>query len=175
MKNILAIIFCTVFLVYQIGFVAIYFFAKEKNRQTWISKTEFNEGFKKVSIPLTLPYWQDQEDYQVTDGEMIVAGIHYRKVFQKYAQDSVHILLVLDETMNQIQNSTRKLITGNSGNEANSSADASFTFLLKNDLQTLTSFEFSFIRTGEQIDAKFFYSETLISRSLSIDSPPPLV
>jgi hypothetical protein len=174
-KNFLAISFCAAFLVYQIGFVAIYFYAKEKNRQVWITKTEFKEGFKKVSIPLTLPYWQDQDEYQVTDGEMIVGGVHYRKVYQKYAQDSVHILLVLDETMNQIQSSTRKLVAGNTGNETGSAADSNFTFILKNDLQTQADFEFSFFRSGEFIDAKFYYSASFKGRSLSIDSPPPLV
>lgn len=87
MKNIISIFFLTLFLLYQVGYLGFYWISLKQTNQEWLGKVEYTGVTKKVSISITLPYWNDQSEYRPTSGSITIGGKVYRKFMQKYSQD----------------------------------------------------------------------------------------
>ena len=174
MKRIISISLGLIFCLFQIGYLAIYFHLIQQNTIKWLATTEFSGEFKKIEILISLPYWQDQEDFQPTDGTMVIDGLHYRKVFQKYANEKVIVLLQRDYSLDQIKNTTRQLVESNAGTDAGDSSASGLIVLLKQDFQSspLDFFHFYSESTGQK--HQFDYLDFNSDVSLSIPTPPPL-
>jgi hypothetical protein len=56
-----------------------------------------------IRIPLAVPYVQDAPNFERVDGKFEHQGQVYRKVRQRYSQDTLHVVCVKDHTGTQIQ------------------------------------------------------------------------
>ena len=175
MKKIVTISLVLLFLLYQVGFIAVYWVSLFKIEDHWQAKFEYDQPFKKVTIPISVPYWTDQDDYRPVDGKLELGGIHYRKVFQKYEKDTIHVLVVRDTMSEKLEEVTRNLITSQNSSPHKSNKSAKNFIFLKNDLQLADDFQWKLneidIFSTYNSEYKFFFS----TRFISVETPPPKI
>jgi hypothetical protein len=56
-----------------------------------------------ISVPVSVPYMADQEDFTRAEGKFMHEGKYYRMVKQRYAKDVLTIICVRDTDTEQIQ------------------------------------------------------------------------
>ena len=57
--------------MYQVGYLGYYWYSTERIEDKWMSHVEITPDMKHVSIPVSLPYWNSQQEYRVTHGKII--------------------------------------------------------------------------------------------------------
>lgn len=105
MRKSLSIFFLSLFLLYHVGYLGYYWYSARKIDDQWLGKVEITPDMKHVTIPVDLPYWSNQEAYQPTHGKININGKRYRKVFQKYDSNKIHLLLAEDRASEQLERS----------------------------------------------------------------------
>lgn len=105
LRRSLSIFFLVLFLLYQVGFLAYYWYSAEQINEQWLSLVEITPDMKHVTIPVALPYWNNQDEYQPTHGKININGKLYRKVFQKYYMNEIHLIIAEDLATAQLQRS----------------------------------------------------------------------
>lgn len=96
MRKATAIFFLALFLLYHVGYLGYYWYSAQQIDEQWLAHVEITPDMKHVSIPITLPYWNDQSTYRVAHGKINIDGKVYRKVMQKYEKDAIHLILAED-------------------------------------------------------------------------------
>jgi len=63
-----------------------------------------------IKIPLSIPYLADAEDFKRVDGRFEHAGQLYRKVRQRYSQDTLHLVCVNDHAGAEIRHALKHYV-----------------------------------------------------------------
>lgn len=176
MRQFSAIFLFLIFLLYHVGYFAIYFTSCYQLEASWKEKIEENdlenEYLQMESINLSIPYQQDQETFQSASGTVEIAGRIYRIVKQRYAKDTLHVVYVNDIQSENLKNSFTKWLGSLSQRPV--SEEGSKTVLInlaKNYLPLFFTFDFSRLETEQKSGS--YYSMFRSSPSLRLPFLPP--
>ncbi len=173
MRRGLSYLFLLIFLGYHLGFVGLYWIGSRSIDSYWKSSVEFSGPQKEISIPLALPYWQDQDEFQIADGSINFEGINYRIVKQRYARDTIHFIVVHDALTDKLHQSVDDWVQNSAANnQTEKSTNTLFSFIVK-DYWAHKRFEFNALNID--IPSEFFSPGLSVYSSLKLDieSPPP--
>ena len=71
---------------------------------TRLDKSEYNEeDLVLISIPINLPYYSSQNQFERLDGELTHNGIYYSYVKRKVTNDTLYILCLPNDTKSKLQ------------------------------------------------------------------------
>lgn len=107
LKKTVALILCFTLLLNVLGFYGIFLGVQFSNNFATLKQLDddlYNRNEEvTIKLPLTIPYMNDQEDYQRVDGTFQHNGEFYRLVKQKYAKDTLTIICIKDLKNKKIQ------------------------------------------------------------------------
>lgn len=174
MKKIISIFFLTLFLLYHVGYLGFYWLSLEQINQEWLSRVEYTGLTKKVSIPITLPYWNDQSEYRSASGSITIDGVVYRKVMQKYSRDALHLILVQDTLTQNLNKSIADWVQAMSDTNPDNNSNKILKSIAKDYLlvESVSPGEPGYTYKSEK-----YFSYITIFHSLAQDviTPPPQV
>ncbi len=101
MRKSAAIILLTCFGLYHLGFFAVQFLMpmaihQHWDNQIWEDEEALLEG-KLIRIPFSMPYGQNQENFQHVNFPMEIEGKVNRVIKQRYFEDYLEVIVVVDE------------------------------------------------------------------------------
>ncbi len=101
MRKSAAIILLTCFGLYQLGFFGVQFLMplaihQHWDNQIWDNEAGLLEG-KLIRIPFSMPYGQNQENFQSVNFPMEIEGKVNRVIKQRYFEDHLEIVVVEDD------------------------------------------------------------------------------
>src|SRR5215216_1584460 len=100
MKKLLSIALLSLFLLNVIGYYAVFLGLQYRNGvaiKTSLDSDGYDESkLQVVKIPLTIPYMNDDDDFERVDGKFEHEGSVYRLVKQKYAKDTLSVVFLND-------------------------------------------------------------------------------
>lgn len=164
------------FLFYHFGY-HLYFIALQHQIENHWKNRVFDSSFSQeervMLMPLTIPYLANQEDYQVTNTPIDINGRHFRAIKQKYANDTLEIIYVLDAPKSQLVNQVNQWIS--LLNSESNQADGNIFFFKMYKDYTFTNLKFTLSEgifakvSGKDISPFTFYKDFF----LLLDGPPP--
>ncbi|MBL6448849.1 hypothetical protein JMN32_21230 [Fulvivirga sp. 29W222] len=179
MKRYISIVFLSIFLTYHIGYYGVYLVMWYKIESQWKQKVSGAglsvHELNKISTPLSLPYSPDQQEYQEASGSIQIEGKFYRFVKYRYAQDSLHLLYVKDNKMEQLHNVLRDWavsftsipISKNGSVELWKSMSKDFIFWLASAMKAPNGVDWLGTFDG--------YLDRWLSLFIQVPSPPPKI
>jgi hypothetical protein len=174
MKRIASILLLILFLAIHVGHLGFYWFESNRIEQQWLEKIEYGTNLREITIPINLPYWNLQSEFQPTHGSVELDGITYRKVFQKYDSKGLHILLAEDHKTAQLNQTMTDWINMTTQPESNEGPAKSRLIDLNKEY---TSQTLSYVLSGytEIVgEANFpFVGTKPTSGHLRLTTPPP--
>lgn len=173
MKRFYSIFFLILFLLYHVGYIGVYWLAANQIDDYWNSPSNFKGQVKKISIPMALPYWGDHEDYRPTDGTFEWEGKTYRKVLRKYAQDTVHLILIEDKLTAQLDKSIKEWIQLSTESTSDENSKTTFLKTFAKDYVQVGDLVGISASIREQNPGNTKYVATDGISALDITSPPP--
>lgn len=171
MRKIIAIFFLSLFLLYHVGYIGYYWYSLKQIDLKYRSLVSYDGPVHRISIPISLPYWNDQQSYAPTYGKLVIDGKIYRKVLQKYAKDAIHLVLVEDRLTKKLNHSLADWLNTMNGANSEQSVMKSVVkdFLFTDDLYFCAA-------SCELADQQYFsYHYKLLNRSSDVITPPPQV
>lgn len=99
MKRLVAILLLCCFSLYHFGYYAFYFSYRaqlEANWLRWLSAGDSNLDERIMSIPLSIPYVEDMEEFHPANTTFEKDGQHYRAIKQRYVGDEIQVVYVPD-------------------------------------------------------------------------------
>lgn len=180
MKQALAFLFLSCFLIYQFGYYAFYFSIDYHLESKWIKKIYSDASLKieerTLEIPLSVPYYSNQEEFQLTNAPFERDGEYFRAIKQRYQNDTLQIVYVADTARGILDNAVKKWISFliEENNSENQSSDIFIKSFLKDYIQT------EFFQLEEdvnyQVQALVFFNFPIYRVPFfKLDSPPPQV
>lgn len=139
-----------------------------------MAHVEVTPDMKHVAIPITLPYWNDQSNYRVTHGKIMIDGKLYRKVLQKYEQDAIHLIVAEDSQTERLNNTIADWVRAMSDSESSSNDKADLIKSAAKDytLYQQLTYSKSLILLAEQSFGTHPASNTLETYP-ELNTPPP--
>jgi hypothetical protein len=136
-KKVSAILLIAIFLFNLVGYRLILNYLQQEaslGLEASLDKNEFNEAeLITLQIPLSLPYQNDQENFERVDGELKLDGKIYKYVKRKISEGKLILLCLPDHRKMQLQSAkdeffknTADLVQNNGGNKSGNSKHASF-------------------------------------------------
>jgi len=83
-----------------------------------------------IKLPLAIPYFQDAATFERADGRFEHAGQVYRKVSQRYSQDTLYMVCVKDHTGTRIGHALKSYVKTFSDKPADSQHSSKTTLTL---------------------------------------------
>ena len=84
-----------------IGYQVLYDYLLQQSDRQLESRLDQNqydeEELVAITLPLHMPYYSDQSDYQRIDGEININGVQYKYVKRRVHADSVTLLCIPDQ------------------------------------------------------------------------------
>lgn len=100
MKKLYAILLIVIFLFNLFGYRLFFNYVSHKadiNLETSLDRNEFNEAeLIAVIVPLSVPYQNDQQDFERVDGELQINGKLYKYVKRKVSNGQLVIMCLPD-------------------------------------------------------------------------------
>jgi hypothetical protein len=107
MKKIAAPLLLVCFGIYHFGFFAVQFLMPLAIHQHWESRIWDDEAFslggRLVKIPFSMPYGQDQEDFQSVNFTLEIEGQTSRVIKQRYFDEHLEVIVVDDKLQTNLQ------------------------------------------------------------------------
>lgn len=176
-RKVTSIFFLCLFLLYQVGYLGYYWYSHQKINDKWNDYVTVTPDMKHVTIPVSLPYWNSQSEYQATHGKIIINGDPYRKVMQKYDHDAIHLIVAKDqETTRLNQNISDWIQAMSDGENSNQHGESS---LLKSAVKDYTNKQVMPVTFNQDLLAiktawSFSFDEaTPAQRFATVNTPPP--
>ena len=106
MKNIFAVAFITLLLFNSLGYYAFFVGMKYRHDSKMLEKFD-NAGYREseivtIKIPIVIPYATESQDFVRVDGMFEYNKEFYRKVQQRFFQDTLHIQCIKDHTLTRM-------------------------------------------------------------------------
>nr|WP_287935609.1 hypothetical protein [Algoriphagus sp.] len=163
MRKSAAIILLSCFGLYQFGFFAVQFLMplaihQQWNNQIWDMNEDFLEG-KLIRIPFSIPYGQNQENFQSVNFSMEIEGKMNRVIKQRYFEDHLEVVVVEDELQSKLDEQVKLWIFSLSTDQGDFDGPPLQKVLLKSFVKDFIpqalGFSFSPNLTGIQIRHSF--------------------
>ena len=163
--------------MYQVGYLGYYWYSTERIEDKWMSHVEITPDMKHVSIAVSLPYWNNQQEYRVTHGKIIINGEVYRKVLQKYANEAIHLIIAKDTDTEKLNLSIADWVRGMSDGESPNQGKSDLTkSVIKEYVSDKTTnwgaVELSF---SNMIKTDHFPAPFKSNKFAEVTTPPPQV
>ena len=176
MKRFFAVYLLLLFLVYNAGYYVFYLSVNAQYEDSWRQKVELNDINPDIiltkSIPITLAYQADQENFQPVLESFEMDGKVYRILQQRYAKDTLHIVYINDQTGKQIKNSLRDWISTLTEKPSSSKNATFWDCFEKNYISN--SLDFSLMRKAEIVKVyRILTSSKISSPFIDTLTPPP--
>jgi hypothetical protein len=178
LKKTLSILMLIIFL-FNVGGYYIVFWAlryqSNKNLETILDAgTYSNEGTVELKIPINIPYPLQPAEFERSNGEFELNGEYYQLVKQKLENDTLHVLLIKDthekklvETMTDYAN-----LSNDFGGKDHKALNL-LGKLLK-EYNPGSAISISEPTPSIELNAFFIqFSDTILTRTENIPSPPP--
>ena len=180
LKKAIAIFLFACFAIYHFGYYAFYFSYDHHIESQWVSQIYGEEGQGQsdflIKVPLSMPYMANQEDFQPTNTPFEKDGKYFRVIKQRYQNDTLQLIAVVDSERKVLQNTIQKWISSLNDNERQQDQNGKLVHksFVKDYLQPEKSpLEFSFDIEG--IDPPEFISSRHENVFFQLDSPPPQI
>ncbi|MEK6478782.1 hypothetical protein WJR50_14645 [Catalinimonas sp. 4WD22] len=178
MRRFAAILLLLVFFLYHLGYYGFYLAISHQLDQQWNAKVYddhlMDEDLLHTSIPLSIPYQPDQQEYEPHSGKLEIDGNYYRIVKQRYAQDTLHIVYVNDTLQTELDASVNEWLASIIQQPVNS--DSTGFQLWKVLAKDFIIDEFWVLVQPERLLAAQPYRQSMIipyDNSLAVPTPPP--
>ncbi len=107
MKKIAAILLFSLYLFNLLGYKLVFNYAQQQadySMESSLDRQEYNEAdLLTITVPLSLPYQNNEADFKRVDGEITVNGILYKYVKRKVADGNLVLLCLPDHNKMRIQ------------------------------------------------------------------------
>ena len=141
MKKVSAILLISIFLFNLVGYRLVLNYLQQQaslRLEASLDKDDFNEAeLITLQIPLSLPYQNDQENFERVDGELKLDGKIYKYVKRKISEGKLILLCLPDHRKMQLQSAkdeffknTADLVQNNSGKKSGNSKQVTFKNLM---------------------------------------------
>ena len=158
--------------MYHVGYLGYYWVSQQQINQKWLESVEYTGQVKEVSIPMSLPYWRSQNEYEYTNGKFTWEGKLYRKVKQKYSDGALHIILIEDHLTQELNQSVSEWIKSITDTKNDNSGKTTVKSFVKDYIHTPVEFAyqpgFSFLSKKVSLYHDFWQNV-----SQDIITPPP--
>jgi hypothetical protein len=159
--------------LYQTGFYLFYLTEKYRIANDWKGNFEGNgHGLLSKSIPITLPYQADQEEFQPVLKIIDANGRFYRVIMQKYAKDTLHIVYQSDKNSENLHASLKDWVNSISQQSSTEKKPAERHRLEKNYLPASYGIQ-PVLTVVSESDFKFIFAGCLLNNPPDIPEPPP--
>ncbi|HLF34328.1 MAG TPA: hypothetical protein VI583_08825 [Cyclobacteriaceae bacterium] len=159
--------------LYQAGFYLFYLTEKYRIANDWEGNFEGNgHELLSKSIPITLPYQPDQEEFQPVLEIIEANGRFYRVIMQKYAKDTLHIIYQSDKNSEELHASLVNWIDSISQQSSAEKKPVERHRLEKNYLPAFNCVQ-PILTMDTNPDFKFKFGGILLNNSPEIPEPPP--
>jgi hypothetical protein len=185
LKKLTAILLLTVFLFNIIGYKLVYHFLQQASDQqlhTLLDKNLYNEAeLIAIKIPLSLPYQNDQKEFERVDGEINFSGKIYKYVKRKISGGNLVLMCLPDYNKMRLKKQKDdfdKNLNGIAQTPSSKKQDSKSNSL-KNVLNEYdeSNYQYFFARFGSFSKSSFFDQQKSLSTSphLSPEQPPELI
>ena len=177
MKRYSAILFLFLFFLYHAGYISVFWLASNQIEAYWERNLTYDkEDLQKISIPMTLPYWADQESYSSSKGSFQMNGKTYRAVLQKYANGQMHLMVVEDQLTTHLHQSIKDWVKSTTNSTSEKNNKVNYLQGITKDYQPTEAFKYLsgivLDDTKSPSSSYFFSIRSFISE---IDTPPPQI
>ncbi len=132
MKRVTAILLLCLLILYHGGFYSVYWLVSHQIDKQWQGMDiPQQKDLMRISIPMKIPYKANQIDYSQTRGKIVLGKQVYRAIYQKYQNDSLHILIVNDAISSHLNNSIHALVKNAAPMDENKSRTSVINFCAK--------------------------------------------
>lgn len=177
MRRIVSIFLLVVFLFNLGGYYLVFWGMEMDAKRNLLRRLEAKEYSSDdlviLTIPVSLPYAMNDQDYRLVEGEFVHNGQHYKLVKQKYENDSLFIVCIKDHSITKL---SRQLIDYSKvANNMPVGEKESLNFMAKlyKDYKN-SDFDYAFIsRFVFEQSFIAFGSTDVIQQSSPVESPPP--
>ena len=179
MKRYFSIVFLGIFLTYHLGYYGVYLVMWYKIEHHWqqkVSGANLNtDELRKISTPLSLPYSADQQEYQEASGSININGKFYRFVKYRYAQDSLHLLYVKDNKMENLHNTLRDWAVTFTSIPVSKNGNVELWKSMSKDFLCLLSMCLKVQAGTEQSGTFEDHADKWLTNFIKVPSPPPKI
>ncbi|MEP4534923.1 MAG: hypothetical protein ABJ004_17650 [Cyclobacteriaceae bacterium] len=175
MKRVGSILLLILFLAIHVGHLGYYWYGLKKIDNQWLEHVEVHSELTHITVPVTLPYWNTQSEYKSTYGSITIEGKKYRKVYQKYDSNGLHLLLAEDYRTLALKQSISdwiQMTTDTESSSGNSTSDLIKTLSKEYTSLYLICFE-SKLRELTSGYGASFQQVALLDGFELISTPPP--
>lgn len=132
MKRVTAILLLCLLILYHGGFYSVYWLISHQIDKQWqVMDMPQQKELTRISIPMKIPYKANQTHYSQTQGKIVLGKQVYRALYQKYQNDSLHILIVNDALTSHLNNSIHDLVKNATPVDENKSHTSIISFCSK--------------------------------------------
>jgi hypothetical protein len=161
-----------------VGYYFIFFSSQHRLENVWLTKIyQENQEFKNqriLEIPISLPYFADQEDFQETNTSFEQDGHFYRAIKQRYQKDTLQIIYVPDVAKNQLNKSITSWVKSIVQKEMPNDGGNPITWKWIDKIMINDLLDFS-LASALLVKKPFeSYTQKTLQTFLPIHCPPPL-
>lgn len=132
MRRVIAILLLFLLMLYHGGYYSVYWLVSHQIDRHWqTADIPQPEDLTRISIPMKIPYKANQTLFSQTQGKIIHENQVYRAVYQKYQNDSLHLLVVNDALTAHLNSSIREWIKNTNQTEENNNRSSVVVFSAK--------------------------------------------
>lgn len=133
-KKIGSVVLVLLVLLNVLGYYGIFMGLDYQNNRSMLKKLDAGiyDGQDEITIkfPLAIPYLSDAADFERVDGRFEHEGQVYRKVRQRYSQDTLTVVCVKDHTGTQLHQALKSYLKTFSDKHADSGQTSKTSFTL---------------------------------------------
>lgn len=186
MKRLSAILLITIFLFNLFGYRLLFNYAQQQSDvrlEASLDNNEFNESeLVTIKVPLSLPYLNNQENFERVDGEIKVNGKIYKYVKRRITDGNLVLLCLPDHDKMRIESAKEEffkyandLVQNNHSKKSGNSKAGNF----KNPVSDYDNFTSEFTTTCSVANILYAFSRQLnhlpSSPHCSPEQPPELI
>lgn len=116
MKKLVAIALLGLMLFNLVGYQAYFYFQEQTHTKKFVARLDegaYNDAdLVRLSIPLSLPYISDNDDFERVDGQITYKGKIYKYVKRKVTANSLVILCLKDEAASKLSGTKNRYYSG---------------------------------------------------------------
>lgn len=181
MKKLSAFFLLSTLMAYHFGFLAVSFLMPKIIHQHWESQIwnlshETSSG-ELIRIPFSLPYGQNQENFQAVNLSMEIDGKWKRVIRQRYFDEHLEVIAVPDQLEQKLNRGIHTWMTSFAPDQENQDIPPAQKLLLKSFLKHFIPQNFSLAFATETLpflaSKPLLFQDQLLFRAFEVPLPPP--
>lgn len=102
MKRAGAILLLLLFLTIHVGHLGYYWYGLKQIDRYWQQDAELTQDLKHLIVPIIIPYRNNDTAFRKGRGSILLEGVTYRIIYEKYDNKGLHILLAQDHSAQKL-------------------------------------------------------------------------